>query len=107
MSGSFAAVHDPDLARNGRADWSRSYSDRACVAVSRRFVTHNRLLPPSTDDCGKIDLFDYLVGANEQRGRHVKTEGLGSLEIYDELVLRGRLYGQIGRLLALENAIHV
>jgi hypothetical protein len=34
-------------------------------------------------------LFDYLVGAGEQRGWHLKTERLGGLEVDHELILVG------------------
>jgi hypothetical protein len=36
-------------------------------------------------------LFDHLVGAREQHGRHVEAQRLGGLEIDHKLVLGGRL----------------
>src|SRR5262249_57605822 len=50
---------------------------------------------------------DHLVGAGEHARRQLKAERLCCLEVDDQLVLGGRLYRQIGRLLALENAIDV
>src|SRR5438034_3036464 len=47
---------------------------------------------------------DHLVGAAEQGHWNRKSECFGSLEIDNQLDLRGLLYREIGRLLALENA---
>jgi hypothetical protein len=51
--------------------------------------------------------FDHLVGAADQRQRNGKAEGLGSLQVDDQLDFGGLLYRQIGRLLALEDAVDV
>jgi hypothetical protein len=40
----------------------------------------------------KLDLFDDLVGADEQSGRHGKAETPGGLEIEEQLNPRGLLY---------------
>ena len=53
------------------------------------------------------ELFDYLVGAGEQRRRHRDTKRLRSLQIYHQLVLGRRLHRQVGGLLAFEDAIDV
>jgi hypothetical protein len=51
--------------------------------------------------------FDHAVGAREEALRHVKAERPGGPEIDHELIFGRRLYRQIGRLLAFENAVDV
>ena len=51
--------------------------------------------------------FNHLVGAGEQRWRHVEAERLCGLEIDHQLELGRLLYRQVGRLLALEDAADV
>ena len=49
--------------------------------------------------------FDHFVGGREQVVRHGEAERPGSLEVEDQLELGRRLNRQVGRLLALEDAI--
>ena len=72
-----------------------------CVATNRRDVPMRQMQPQQTR------LFDHLVGAGEQRWRHVEAERLGGLEVDDQLVLGRRLHRQVGGLLALEDAIDI
>src|SRR5215203_6043127 len=54
-----------------------------------------------------VILFDYLVGASEQRRWHREAERLGGLEVDRQLVLGRVLHRQVSRFLALENTINV
>src|SRR5262249_20857790 len=47
--------------------------------------------------------FDDLVGSQQNRGWHVKSEGLGGLEIEDRLKFCRQLNRQVGGLRPLEN----
>src|SRR6516164_8459126 len=64
---------------------------------------------PKADICGAANssLFDHLVGASTYRLRNGEAQCFGSLEIDYKLILCGRLYGKIGWLRALENAIDI
>ena len=55
----------------------------------------------------ELRLLDHLLGAGEQRGRHLEAERFGSLEIDDQLVLGRCLHRQVGRLFAFENTINI
>ena len=51
--------------------------------------------------CSKLSqLFDNLVGAYEQRRRHVEAERLGRLQIDYKFVFRRRLHWKSGRIVA-------
>jgi hypothetical protein len=49
----------------------------------------------------------HLVGTGEQRWWHLEAKRLGGLEVDHQLVFGRRLHRQIGRLLALEDAIDI
>src|SRR5262249_42075320 len=59
------------------------------------------------EDVPVARLLDHLVGAPEQRRRHVEAKRLRSLEIKYEFDLGRRLDGQVGGFLTLENPINV
>src|SRR6516164_977040 len=55
----------------------------------------------------RLALFDHLVGATEQQRWHVEVQRFGGLEIDDQFKLCRRLDREVGRLLALEDAVDV
>src|SRR5437870_3333660 len=52
-------------------------------------------------------LLDHLVGARKQRRRNFDANRPRGLEIDHQLILGRRLHRQVGRLLALEDAIDI
>ena len=55
----------------------------------------------------RITLFNHLVSNGKQGRWNREADRLGNFEVYDQLVFGRLLHGQVGRLLALEDAINV
>ena len=55
----------------------------------------------------KPDLLDHLVGAREQRRRHVEAKRLGSFQIDCQLVPRRQLYREFTWICSTQNAVNV
>ena len=66
-------------------------------------------LPPSAiqSSCVAVFLFDQLVRARQDRCRHIEAKRLGGRHIEHGLVFHRQLHRQIGRLLALKDAVDV
>ena len=54
-----------------------------------------------------LELFDHLVGAQQDRRRYRKTERRGGLAVHDHLEFGRQLHREIARLLAAQNAIDI
>jgi hypothetical protein len=54
-----------------------------------------------------MQLLDHLIGPQQERLWNRETEGLGGLQVDHQLELRRLLDGKVGRLSALQYAIHV
>jgi hypothetical protein len=66
-------------------------------------------LPQSAiqSSCIAVFLFDQLVRAQQDRCRHIEAKRLGGRHIEHGLVFHRQLHRQIGRLLALKDAVDV
>ena len=66
------------------------------------------LLPSAIQSsCVAVFLFDRLVRAQQDRCRHIEAKRLGGRHIEHGLVFHRQLHRQIGRLLALKDAVDV
>ena len=52
-------------------------------------------------------LLDHLGRLKQDLGRNSQAELLGSLQVDDQLELRGLLHGQVGRISTLEDLVYV
>ena len=79
--------------------------------IPTELMRHSKASRGATSGCEQSQqsnsLFDYLVGAGEQRRRDFKTERLRGFKVDHKLVLGRRLHRQVCWLLALEDAIDI
>ncbi len=69
---------------------------------------YDPLLPSAIQSsCVAVFLFDQLVRAQQDRCRHIEAKRLGGRHIEHGLVFHRQLHRQIGRLLALKDAVDV
>ena len=88
-----------------------SFWDEAEVSRAAQFATsveNDPLLPSAIQSsCVAVFPFDQLVRAQQDRCRHIEAKRLGGRHIEHGLVFHRQLHRQIGRLLALKDAVDV
>src|SRR6516162_387576 len=90
----------------GAADWRGSPNVRLPLPIPA-FRAQGRLSQLSAINRHNRQLFDLLVGAQQDRWGYGKAERLGGLEVDDHLELGRQLHREIARLLAAQDAIDI
>jgi hypothetical protein len=96
-------------ASTGRTrDRTRPMLQKRQKVLARAPSTRDPLLPSAIQSsCVAVFLFDRLVRAQQDRCRHIEAKRLGGRHIEHGLVFHRQLHRQIGRLLALKDAVDV
>jgi hypothetical protein len=78
------------------------------IATEQRTFRNRRSVPIATDAPQQTaTLFDHVVGAGEQRGRHREAERLGGGQVDHEIELGRLLDRDIGRLGPAQNLVDI
>src|SRR5262245_9063908 len=107
-----------DVGRTGRSERHDDADGPRRVALRPRDAGYGRQRGSARGQMQKLSAgkfhfeppftsFDHLVGAGEQRGRHIDTESLGGPAIYYQLELRWLDDRQVTGFLAFENPSHI
>src|SRR5262249_55376577 len=95
--------------------WTAPSCDSVATITLRQFVAGSGRRPPHQEPtyaaqqkmCAVPRLLDHLVGAGEQHRWHLNAKCPSRFEVDHQLEFGSRLHRQIGRLLAVENAMDV
>src|SRR5450631_3832309 len=93
-----------DMCQKWKCPGSRGTSVLPSGADIVSLPRHVRFVPIS--EVSEL-LFNHLVGASDERRRNGEAKRFRRLEIDDQLIFGWRLYREISRALAFEDAVHI
>jgi hypothetical protein len=100
----------PSSRTEGKPAVRNDRGDRGNVGIIRSPIRASILPDLSGSQRSKLSAFrdacllDHLVGGGQQRFRDGKAERLGCCDVDDQINFGGLLHGEVGRLVAFENA---
>src|SRR5215472_1506448 len=83
------------------------FEGRSQLTAPRRRAARRGGRRPKCRGTPAASLLDHLIRPQEERLRDRQSEGLGGLEVDDELELGGLLYREVAGLRPLQNLVHV